>query len=155
MSQLLKSERPKAHNPQKTDEIAHKRADCDRGAGSRESGARALVGDMGSEPRAASFDSKIAVRYLAFSVSVPTVGLSELKGAGRHYACAAHGTLSPPAQTQPCFPWSKRGPETVVRSAAHPGTKRRFPGHITSASRGVGPAPEAGVTAGVTGECIL
>ena len=54
--------------PQKTDEIAHKRADCDRGTGSRESGAGALVGDMGSEPRAASFDSKIAGRCLAFSV---------------------------------------------------------------------------------------
>ena len=54
--------------PQKTDEIAHKRADCDRGTGSRKSGAGALAGDMGSEPTAASFDSKIAGRCLAFSV---------------------------------------------------------------------------------------
>ena len=102
------------------------------------------------------FDSKIAGRCLAFSVSVPTVGLSELKGAGRHHACAAHGPPPHPPQHSR-NPASKRGQETVVRSAANPELNGDSPGTSLpqDAGRGSCPAPEAGVTAGVTGECGL
>ena len=136
-------------------EIAHKRANCDRGTGSREGGEGALVGDMGSEPGAASFDSKIAGRCLAFPVSVPTVGLSELKGADRHHACAAHGALPTRRDTASLSQQASVARKPLSPPLRTPETKRRLPGHITSASRGVGPAPEAGVTARVTGECSL
>ena len=141
--------------PQKMYEIAHKRANCDRGTGSREGGEGALVGDMGSEPGAASFDSKIAGRCLAFPVSVPTVGLSELKGADRHHACAAHGALPTRRDTASLSQQASVARKPLSPPLRTPATKRRLPGHITSASRGVGPAPEAGVTARVTGECSL
>lgn len=110
---------------------------------------------MGSEPGAASFDSKIAGRCLAFPVSVPTVGLSELKGADRHHACVAHGPLPTRRDTASLSQQASVARKPLSPPLRTPETKRRLPGHITSASRGVGPAPEAGVTARVTGECSL
>lgn len=142
--------------PQKTDEIDHKRADCDRGTGSRENGADELVGDMGSEPRAAFFDSKIAGRCLAFSVS-PHRGLAT-KGAGRYHAPARLTGPSPPAPTQPCFPRKQAWPGNRCPLRREPGTKRGDSRGTSLPQDEVGsgvPGTGGGVTVGVTGECSL